>query len=83
MFERCIFGSVKSAPSLHEAEPGRRLDESLIRSLHALLQETSVSGAAMRLGIAQPALSRHLKALRELTGDALLVRVGNRMVLTE
>lgn len=83
MFERCIFGSVKSAPSLHEAEPGRRLDESLIRSLHALLQEASVSGAAMRLGIAQPALSRHLKALRELTGDALLVRVGNRMVLTE
>ena len=64
-------------------EPGRRLDQSLVRSLHALLSEASVSRAATRLGIAQPAVSRHLKALRELTGDELLVRVGNRMVLTE
>jgi DNA-binding transcriptional LysR family regulator len=64
-------------------EPGRRLDESLIRSLNALLLEASVSKAAARLGIAQSALSRHLKALRELIGDELLVRVGNRMVLTE
>jgi DNA-binding transcriptional LysR family regulator len=74
---------MKKPTSSFEIEPGRRLDESLIRSLHALLQEASVSGAATRIGIAQPALSRHLKALRELTGDELLVRVGNRMVLTE
>lgn len=74
---------MKLSETSRELEAGRRLDESLIRSLHALLQEASVSGAAMRLGVAQPALSRHLKALRELTGDALLVRVGNRMVLTE
>lgn len=66
-----------------DLEPGRRLDDALLRSLHALLMEASVSRAAARLGIAQPALSRHLKALRELTGDELLVRVGNRMVLTE
>lgn len=66
-----------------EFEPGRRLDESLLRSLHALLLEASVSRAATRLGIAQPALSRHLKVLRELTGDELLVRVGNHMILTE
>ncbi|MBD9668809.1 MULTISPECIES: LysR family transcriptional regulator [Variovorax] len=61
----------------------RRLDESLLRSLHALLSEASVSQAAAKLGVAQSALSRHLKVLRQLTGDELLVRVGNRMVLTE
>jgi len=61
----------------------RRLDEPLLRSLHALITEASVSQAAAKLGIAQSALSRHLKALRRLTGDELLVRVGNRMVLTE
>src|SRR5436309_12406651 len=61
----------------------RRLDEALIRALHALLTETAVSRAALKLGIQQPAMSRHLKALRELTGDELLVRVGNRMVLTQ
>ncbi len=66
-----------------EDDSGRRLDESLIRSLYFLLTEASVSRAAAKLGIAQPALSRHLRALREVTGDELLVRVGNNMVLTE
>lgn len=61
----------------------RRLDEPLLRSLHALLAEVSVSRAASKLGIAQSPMSRHLSALRSLTGDELLVRVGNRMVLTE
>eukprot|EP01032_Pedospumella_encystans_P002604 gene2604-3065_t len=64
-------------------EHDRRLDESLLRSLHVLLSEASVSQAAAKLGVAQSALSRHLKVLRQLTGDELLVRVGNRMVLTE
>lgn len=66
-----------------EDSTGRRIDESLVRSLYVLLAEGSVSSAAARLGISQPALSRHLKALRSLTGDPLLVRVGNRMVATE
>lgn len=61
----------------------RRLDEPLLRSLMALLDEASVSQAAARLGLAQSAMSRHLASLRRLTGDELLVRVGNRMVLTE
>jgi DNA-binding transcriptional LysR family regulator len=61
----------------------RRLDENLLRSLHALLTEEGVSRAAQRLGQPQPAVSRHLKVLRDLTGDPLLVRAGNRMVLTE
>ncbi|MGO4393436.1 LysR family transcriptional regulator [Variovorax sp. M-6] len=68
---------------LEIGETDRRLDEPLLRSLHALLAEASVSQAAAKLGVAQSALSRHLKVLRQLTGDELLIRVGNRMVLTE
>jgi DNA-binding transcriptional LysR family regulator len=64
-------------------DTARRLDEPLLRSLQALLTEASVSRAAAKLGIAQSAMSRHLATLRRLTGDALLVRVGNRMVPTE
>lgn len=71
------------APTAPDDDSVRRLDEPLLRSLHALLTEASVSQAAAKLGVAQSALSRHLRALRQLTGDALLVRVGNRMVLTE
>lgn len=64
-------------------DPTSRLDKPLLRSLYALLSEASVSQAAARLGIAQSAMSRHLRVLRQLTGDELLVRAGNRMVLTE
>lgn len=71
------------APSPSDDDGIRRLDEPLLRSLHALLTEANVSQAAAKLGIAQSALSRHLRVLRQLTGDPLLVRVGNRMVPTE
>ena len=60
----------------------RRLDEGLIRALHELLSSTSISASAARLGMSQPAMSRQLRTLREIVGDPLLVRVGNRMVLT-
>ncbi|RZS30968.1 LysR family transcriptional regulator [Corticibacter populi] len=72
-----------TSPPHSDEDAARRLDEPLLRSLDMLLTETSVSRAAAKLGIAQSALSRHLKTLRQLTGDELLVRVGNRMVLTE
>lgn len=73
---------VKSNGRRDDAETSHRLDQALLRSLHALLTSSSVSAAAAKLGLTQPAMSRHLKALRALTGDLLLVRVGNRMVLT-
>jgi DNA-binding transcriptional LysR family regulator len=60
----------------------RRLDEGLIRALHELLSCTNISAAAARLGMSQPAMSRQLRTLREIVGDPLLVRVGNRMMLT-
>ena len=55
----------------------------LIRVLHTLITERSVSRAALRLHSSQPAVSAQLKRLRELTGDPLLVRAGNEMTPTE
>ena len=41
-----------------------RLDLNLLLSLHALLDERSVSRAAVRVGLSQPAMSRALARLR-------------------
>ena len=54
----------------------------LLPHLEALLDTSSVSRAGERQGLSVPAMSRVLARLREQTGDALLVRAGNRMVLT-
>jgi len=54
----------------------------LIRVLHTLITERSVSRAALRLQSTQPAVSAQLKRLRALTGDPLLVRAGNGMTPT-
>ena len=62
------------------AEP---LDTHLLRVLYLVLQERSVSRAADRLGITQPAVSSALKRLREITGDELLVRTRSGMTPTE
>ncbi|MHB1668371.1 MAG: LysR family transcriptional regulator [Thiomonas sp.] len=58
------------------------VDLHLIRVLHTVLAESSVSRAAMRLGSTQPAVSSALRRLRAITGDELLVRSGNAMVPT-
>src|SRR5215210_7835459 len=58
------------------------LDLNLLVALDALLKETSVSRAAMRIGLSQPAASHALQRLRDLIGDPLLVRNGARMELT-
>ncbi len=55
----------------------------LIRVLHTLITERSVSRAAMRLNSTQPAVSAQLKRLRALTGDPLLVRSGSGMTPTQ
>lgn len=75
------------APAPAEAQSPRnlfdRIDLHLIRVLHTVLTERSVSRAALRLGMHQPAVSTALKRLRELAGDPLLVRSGAQMVTTE
>lgn len=60
-----------------------KIDLHLIRVLHTVLTERSVSRAAIRLGMYQPAVSAALKRLRELSGDPLLVRSGAGMVPTD
>jgi DNA-binding transcriptional LysR family regulator len=60
-----------------------KIDLHLIRVLHTVLTERSVSRAALKLGMYQPAVSASLKRLRELAGDPLLVRSGASMVPTD
>jgi DNA-binding transcriptional LysR family regulator len=58
------------------------LDLNLLVALDALLLEASVSRAAMRIGLSQPATSHALQRLRDVLRDPLLVRVGACMELT-
>lgn len=58
------------------------LDLNLLVALDALLREVSVSRAADRIGLSQPATSHALRRLRDVMGDPLLVRAGARMELT-
>ncbi|MGY3447377.1 MULTISPECIES: LysR family transcriptional regulator [unclassified Bradyrhizobium] len=58
------------------------LDLNLLVALDALLRDGSVSRAALRLNLSQPATSHALQRLRDLIGDPLLVRNGARMELT-
>ncbi|RYF68849.1 MAG: LysR family transcriptional regulator [Comamonadaceae bacterium] len=60
-----------------------KIDLHLIRLLYTVLTDRSVSRAAIRLGMYQPAVSAALKRLRELSGDPLLVRSGSGMVPTD
>lgn len=61
----------------------RRLDLNLLVALDALLAERSVSRAAHRLGLGQPATSAALARLRVVFGDPLLIRAGGSMVPSE
>jgi DNA-binding transcriptional LysR family regulator len=51
----------------------KRMDFNLLVTLDALLAERSVSRAAQRLNLSQPALSAQLARLREMLGDPLFV----------
>jgi DNA-binding transcriptional LysR family regulator len=58
------------------------VDLNLLVPLMALLEERSVTRAAARVGLSQPAMSHALARLRRLLGDDLLVRQGSTMALT-
>ena len=58
------------------------IDWNLLPALHALLEEESVSRAAIRIGVTTPSMSRMLGRLRTTFGDPLLVRAGRRLVPT-
>jgi DNA-binding transcriptional LysR family regulator len=59
-----------------------QLDLNLLTVLDALLEEGSVMGAAERLHLSSPAVSRTLGRLRAVTGDDILVRTGHSMTPT-
>ena len=56
-----------------------RLDLNLLLVFDALMRERSVTRAAVRLGIGQPAASAALTRLRDLFGDVLFVRTPSGM----
>ncbi|MDP4023859.1 LysR family transcriptional regulator [Methylobacterium sp. NEAU 140] len=56
-----------------------RLDLNLLVALDALLEERSVTRAAARVGVGQPAMSASLARLRRLFDDELLTRAPDGM----
>src|SRR5258706_3842885 len=58
------------------------VDLNLLLALHWLLEEQSVTAAASKVGLSQPAMSRVLARLRQEFDDVLFVQVGRRMVPT-
>ena len=58
------------------------VDLNLLVPLLALLEERSVTRAAARVGLSQPAMSHALRRMRRLLGDDLIVRQGSGMSLT-
>ena len=59
-----------------------RLDPQTLRAFAAVAREGSVSRAAVRLHLSQPAVSLQLKTLAEATGLPLFTRTPQGMVLT-
>ncbi len=58
------------------------MDLNLLMGLDALLLEESVTGAAKRMNLSVPAMSRMLARIREAVGDPILVRAGQKMAPT-
>jgi LysR family transcriptional regulator, nod-box dependent transcriptional activator len=58
------------------------VDLNLLVLLDALVDEVSVTRAAERVGLSQPAMSHALRRIRKLFDDEILVRHGARSALT-
>ncbi len=63
-------------------EQVRRLDLNLLLAFESLMAERSVTRAAERMSVGQPAMSASLARLRTFFGDPLLVRDGRSLVPT-
>jgi DNA-binding transcriptional LysR family regulator len=61
----------------------RSIDGQLLRTFLMVLEESSVSGAADRLGLTQSTVSHALGRLRAFFNDPLFVRSGQSMMPTE
>ncbi|MDR9826507.1 LysR family transcriptional regulator [Vibrio sp. FNV 38] len=61
----------------------KRLDLNLLFTLQALLKTKSTTAAAKELNTSQSAVSRSLVKIREIVGDQVFVRRGQRFEFTE
>ncbi len=69
--------------SFHLLETAMPLpDLNLLLALDVLLDEGSVAGAARRMNLSAPAMSRTLGRIREALGDPVLVRAGRGLAPT-
>lgn len=59
-----------------------RIDLNLLTAFHVLMEERSVTGAANRLFISQPAMSKTLRRLRDLLGDELFIPSRHGLIPT-
>ncbi|PNE40925.1 LysR family transcriptional regulator [Streptomyces noursei] len=65
---------------MHKMRPVHaKLDLNLLIALDALLEECSVTAAADRLSVSEPAMSRTLGRIRKVLEDPVLVRAGHTM----
>ncbi len=60
----------------------KKVDLNLFVVLDSIYTESSLSGAAKRLYVTQPAVSAALSRLRDVFNDPLFIRAGRRMVPT-
>lgn len=79
------FTSVQIGPAIFRRQFARTrpMDISQLRTLAHIAELGSVSKAADRLNIAQPALSRQIRLLEQELGVYLFERHGRGMVITE
>lgn len=77
-----LIGVKARMPAKAPAKRHIPLDMNLLVTLDALLSEGSVVGAAQRLNLSSPAMSRQLARIRHLLGDPVLVRAGRGLVPT-
>ncbi|EKF18239.1 LysR family transcriptional regulator [Nitratireductor pacificus] len=54
-----------------------------LRAAEAVIDTRSLTGAAQKLGISQPAVSMHLGRLEKAIGTPLIKKLGNRIIVKE
>ena len=59
------------------------MDTRQLKYFVSIVEEGSLSAAAVKLGVAQPSLSQHIKTLEDRLGSALLIRTSKGVTVTD